>query len=97
VGAVAHKLIGVNAADGALLWQFPWMDRTDNPTREDPKTDAFICGPALCHDGRIFMTNRRKEGGVMLDLAADGKSEFEFTGAMEFPGYVFRVNTDNVP
>ena len=27
----------------------------------------------------------------------DGKSEFEFTGAMEFPGYVFRVNTDNVP
>jgi outer membrane protein assembly factor BamB len=74
VGAVAHKLIGVNAADGALLWQFPWLDRTDNPTKEDPKTDGFICGPALYLDGRIFMTNRRKEGGVMLDLAADGKS-----------------------
>lgn len=28
---------------------------------------------------------------------SDGKSEVEFTGAMEFPGYVFHVNSDNVP
>jgi hypothetical protein len=27
----------------------------------------------------------------------DGKSEIEFTGAMEFSGYVFRINSDNVP
>lgn len=74
VGAVAFRLIGVNAADGALLWQFPWPDRTDNPSGADKKGDAFICGPALYHDGRIFMTNRRKEGGIMFDLAADGKS-----------------------
>ncbi|MCY3023657.1 MAG: hypothetical protein NTW87_32150, partial [Planctomycetota bacterium] len=28
---------------------------------------------------------------------SDGKSEIEFTGAMDFPGYVFRINSDNVP
>jgi len=28
---------------------------------------------------------------------ADGKSEIEFVGAMTFPGFLFRINGDNVP
>jgi len=35
-------------------------------------------------------------GGKQIPIP-DGKSEFEFTGTMAFPGYIFRINTDNVP
>jgi len=55
--------IGVNSADGKVLWKYPYRGRCQ----------AHAVSPTY-KDGRIFITSGYNDGAVMLQLAPDGKS-----------------------
>jgi len=56
-------LLGVDAADGKLLWEFPW------------KADVAVAPSALpIGDGQIFMSSGYKAGSVMIRVTRDGEA-----------------------
>ena len=62
-------LLGVDAADGALLWEAPWKANV-----------AVAPSPLPVGDGRIFMTSGYKAGSVMIQVTTErdeaGKDAF---------------------
>ncbi len=71
VTMMEHSVIGVNLADGRLLWRIPYDDYMPRKGREEhpdyPNTPVFA-------DGRIFVTSGYGDGCAVLELSADGKS-----------------------
>ena len=58
----SHHIIGVEAGTGKLLWEVPYR----NQRRNHPITPVYA-------GGMIYCTSGYGKGGVMLELAADGK------------------------
>jgi outer membrane protein assembly factor BamB len=61
VTMTSHHIIGVDAADGRLLWKYPHA----NPYGQNPNTPIHM-------GGMVFCTSGDKVGSVMLKLSADG-------------------------
>jgi outer membrane protein assembly factor BamB len=59
----ANNILGIDLADGKLLWKFSWP----NKWSVHPNTPLF-------HDGQIFCTSGYGQGAVMLQLSTDGSS-----------------------
>jgi outer membrane protein assembly factor BamB len=59
----ANHILGLNLADGAVLWKFPWPNRY-----------AVHPNTPLYKDGKLFCSSGYGQGSVMLQLAADGSS-----------------------
>lgn len=66
VTMMAESIMGIDAATGAFLWKFPHP----NEWSVQPNIPVYI-------DGNIYCTSGYGQGGVMLKLAADGKSVTE--------------------
>ena len=61
----SDHLLGVNAADGKILWSFAVTDFAKESCHINPNT------PVYC-DGMVFYTSGYDQGSVMLKLSADG-------------------------
>ncbi|MFT7640674.1 MAG: outer membrane protein assembly factor BamB [Pirellulaceae bacterium] len=59
---VMNKLVGLDAADGSLLWESEWPGRT-----------AVIPTP-IFHDGQVFITSGYGAGCKLVKPAADGSA-----------------------
>lgn len=59
--ATLEGLLGVDAADGKLLWHFPWKFNV-----------AVAPSPLAIGDGRIFLTSCYDADGVMIRVKRDG-------------------------
>lgn len=60
--ATLEGLLGVDAADGKLLWHFPWKFNV-----------AVAPSPLAIGDGRIFLTSCYDADGVMIRVKRDGE------------------------
>jgi outer membrane protein assembly factor BamB len=62
---LAESFVGINAADGSVLWQDDYEDY------QDDARDININTP-LYDDGYIYITSGYDDGGAMFELSADG-------------------------
>ena len=65
VTMLAKSLVGVDAADGEILWQDNFADYQQKPKEINPVTPLY-------HDGRIYATSGYDCGGAMYQLNEDG-------------------------
>jgi len=61
--ATLEGMVGVSAADGKLLWHFPWKFNV-----------AAVPSPLHLGDGRVFMTSCYEADGVMIRVRRNGES-----------------------
>lgn len=61
VTVTASQVLAVDAADGTILWTYPFLQFYGNNTNTP-----------LYHDGQIYVTSGYNHVGVMLNLTADG-------------------------
>jgi len=83
-----QSMIGVNPADGALLWRYPYK----------AEYDIHAVSPVF-YENYIYVSDGYKQGGTMLELAADGKSvtkrwtdknlDCHHGGLVQVDGYVY--------
>jgi outer membrane protein assembly factor BamB len=59
----AKNIIGINSADGSLLWAYSWP----NKYSVHPNTPLF-------QNGQLFCSSGYGKGAVMIELSADGSS-----------------------
>jgi outer membrane protein assembly factor BamB len=70
ITVTARYIIGVDAATGRLLWNYPYAEKHPTAARENR---LFInCVSPLYHEGRVFATSGYDHVGVLLELSADG-------------------------
>ena len=69
VAETSRNLIGINALDGEILWNF---DLT--PFQQVKMGKGINTNTPLYHNGEIFMTNGYDQTALMLSIAADGRS-----------------------
>ncbi|MHC4759122.1 MAG: outer membrane protein assembly factor BamB family protein [Planctomycetota bacterium] len=60
------SIIGVDAEDGNLLWQYDCEKYQGEPKDVNPNTPVY-------HDGSIYVTSGYEKGGAKLKLSKDGK------------------------
>ncbi len=70
VGVTARYIIGVDAADGTLLWNYPYAQK--HPASRE-RLGYINANTPLYHDGEIYVTSGYDHVGVMLTVAEDGK------------------------
>jgi outer membrane protein assembly factor BamB len=58
---LAARVVGVSPDGGALLWEFPWSNQSNNAAQ-----------PVAVGDNRLFVSS--SEGGALLEIARDGDS-----------------------
>jgi len=61
----SDHLLGVNAADGKIIWSFAVTDFAKKSCRINPNTPVY-------RDGMVFYTSGYDQGSVMLRLSPDG-------------------------
>ena len=65
----ANNLIGINSADGEILWNFDLQ-----PFEQGNMGKGINPNTPIYHDGDIFVTSGYDHIAVMVSLSADGKS-----------------------
>jgi outer membrane protein assembly factor BamB len=95
---LAESFVGINAADGSVLWQDKYESYQDDPT------DININTP-LYHDGFVYITSGYDDGGAMFELSADGTQitrkwvdqtlDVHVGGIVLVDGYIYGANWEN--
>jgi outer membrane protein assembly factor BamB len=95
---LAESFVGINAADGSVLWQ----DEYEN-YQDDPK-DININSP-LYHDGCVYITSGYDDGGAMFELSMDGTKitrkwvdqtlDVHVGGVVLVNGYIYGANWED--
>jgi outer membrane protein assembly factor BamB len=98
VTILAKHIIGVNAADGEILWSYECSEY-------QPKVKGISTVTPLYHDGGIYVTSGYNMGSVKLNLSADGKSvkkawfnmdlDVHVGGVVLVDGYIYGANWHN--
>ena len=70
VTVTARYVLGVNAANGDLMWTFDYVAQ-DSP-QGHPMAPFINCNSPVYHDGRIFVTSGYNHTGLQLQLNEDG-------------------------
>jgi outer membrane protein assembly factor BamB len=90
----ARRMMGLNIADGALLWEYPWV------------TDFGVNAsqPIPVGDDRLFISAGYGHGAALVELTHDGASwgtrtvwqntrlKTQFTSAVLHEGYVYGLD-----
>lgn len=94
------NIIGVNPADGKIVWKFDYGSYAGGQWKANINTNT-----PLYHDGKIFVTNGYDHKSVMLDLNADAsKVELSYVdslldvhhgGAVLLDGYIYGANWEH--
>ena len=91
----ARNVMGVNADNGNVLWQYPWV--TDY--------DVNAANPLVIGDNQVFVTSSYYKGCAMLRIEADWKVtqlwendhiQSEFSSPVYYGGYIYGT-TDPAP
>ena len=69
VAETMNNVIGINSADGEILWNF---DLT--PYQQGKMGKGINTNTPLYHDGELFVTSGYDHTAVMISLGADGRS-----------------------
>jgi len=95
---LTNYFVGINAADGSVLWQDDYEEYQD-----DPK-DININTP-LYHDGFIYITSGYNDGGAMYELSEDGTKitrkwvdqtlDVHVGGVVKVGDYIYGANWEN--
>jgi outer membrane protein assembly factor BamB len=95
---LTNYFVGINAADGSVLWQDEYEDYQD-----DPK-DININTP-LYHEGFIYITSGYDDGGAMYELSKDGTKitrkwidqtlDVHVGGVVKVGEYIYGANWEN--
>ncbi|MEE9119517.1 MAG: PQQ-binding-like beta-propeller repeat protein [Calditrichia bacterium] len=93
-----ESFVGLNAADGSVLWRDEYSDYQDDPA------DININSP-LYHDGFIFVTSGYDDGSAMYELSTDGTKikrkwvdetlDVHVGGVVRVDGYIYGANWEN--
>jgi outer membrane protein assembly factor BamB len=92
------SIIGVDAEDGNLLWQYDCEKYQGEPKDVNPNTPVY-------HDGSIYVTSGYEKGGAKLKLSKDGKKvesqewvnlklDCHHGGVVLVDGYIYGSNMD---
>jgi len=97
ITVVAGHIIGVNAADGEILWSYAC-------SQYQPKVKGINTNTPLYHDGEIFVTSGYDMGSVKLEVSDDGTSvknkwinydlDTHVGGVVYVDGYVYGTSWD---
>ncbi len=95
VTMLGESLIGVDAADGAILWQDMFADYLETNKDTNPITP-------IQHDGSIYATSGYNCGGTLLALSPDGTKftrkwvdttlDCHHGGVIVLDGYIYGAN-----
>ncbi len=95
---LTNYFVGINAADGSVLWKDEYEEYQD-----DPK-DININTP-LYHDGFIYITSGYNDGGAMYGLSEDGTKitrkwvdqtlDVHVGGVVKVGDYIYGANWEN--
>jgi outer membrane protein assembly factor BamB len=95
---LAESFVGINAADGSVLWQDDYEDY------QDDARDININTP-LYDDGYIYITSGYDDGGAMYELSADGSKitrkwvdqtlDVHVGGVVKVGNYIYGANWEN--
>jgi outer membrane protein assembly factor BamB len=95
---LAESFVGINAADGSVLWQDDYEDY-----QEDAR-DINIITPVY-DDGYIYITSGYDDGGAMFELSADGSKitrkwvdktlDVHVGGVVKVGDYIYGANWEN--
>jgi len=95
VTMVSKAVIGVDAADGRLLWRDPYTDY--QPTTKDIKPVSPVA-----FDGSVYATGGYDTGGTLIELSADGSGftrkwadttlDNHHGGVILVDGYIYGAN-----
>ena len=67
----AKKLYAVNAADGEVLWSYPWKTRWD-----------VNAATPIIADDKVFIASNYGNGGVLLNISGDEPEEIWYSKQM---------------
>jgi len=91
VTMLEHNVVGVDTATGTLLWKTPYAGRW-----------GVHCNSPIYHEGQIYVSSGYDAGGLMVKLAADGKSverlwtdetlDAHHGAAMRIDGHIYGSN-----
>jgi outer membrane protein assembly factor BamB len=93
-----NSIIGVDAEDGNMLWQYDCEKYQGEPKDINPNTPVY-------HDGCIYVTSGYEKGGAKLKLSEDGKKiesqewvnlklDCHHGGVVLVDGYIYGSNMD---
>ncbi|HEX2396076.1 MAG TPA: PQQ-binding-like beta-propeller repeat protein, partial [Bacteroidales bacterium] len=71
INASLGHVFAVNADNGEILWKVPHQQSSDPGMR---RFDLIKCTTPLYKDGMVYVTGGYDTGGMMVKMAADGKS-----------------------
>jgi outer membrane protein assembly factor BamB len=92
--SLAH-VFAVDASNGDMLWKIPIPNSR-------PGRDLIMCVTPLFHDGQVYVTGGYNIGGMMIQMADDGKSarvkwtddllDVHHGGVVLVDGYIYGAN-----
>lgn len=101
VGVTGDYIIGVNAANGEILWNYPY---TEKHPAENPRRGTINAVSPLYRNGGIYVTSGYNHVGVNLGLADDGNEvalkwvdenlDVHHGGVVEVDGYIYGASWD---
>lgn len=100
VTVTENNVIGVNPADGQIVWQFDYGKYAGGRRKVNINTNT-----PLYHEGKIFVTNGYDHKSVMLNLNEDATSvqlsyvdsllDVHLGGAVRLNGYIYGSNWES--
>ena len=70
VNVSLSSVFALDASNGEILWKVPHIV----PASYNPSWDMIKCVTPLYHNGKVYVTGGYDTGGMMIEMAPDGKS-----------------------